>query len=36
MRNFKNGIERIKDAGMELGWYCACLLTVLIMEKFDA
>ena len=32
----KTRIEHIADAVRELGWYCACLLALMIFENFEA
>ena len=32
----KTRIERIKETVRELGWCCACLLAVMILESFEA
>ena len=35
MRSLKTRIERIKETVKELGWYCVCLLAVMIFKNLE-
>lgn len=35
MESMKTRIEHIKEVVTEVGWCCACLLSVMIFENFE-